>query len=409
MSSGVKLQLLQNAVHPVEELRQVKIQADQYKTQSGQAIGYDHYVSLLKSAADQYDSQFTPKSPPNFARSNKRSVYQAEHGNHSLDTPIHDLDYSNKESHSPEEEGTESHELYELYAAVQGVRLPWDKWKKLSQKDQAAWKTLSLETKRMLLGNLQANKLSTSQLNSKRKVNLHETDPEVLQSLMDTLYDQRLGSEGDVDNAALSQDEDQSDNNEDDTLLAHATNRHSDVPPSDLAKILSTSISKYKKGSGKWGEAKVKGKTKVNKAEQDQITVNGVPYTRQVNTHELKQWKSQEDEENQVYAVSTHKTSYSGYALVDRGANGGIAGANVKVIEKTHCHVNVEGIDNHQVTDIVIATVGGVIMTQRGPVIGIMHQFAYTGKGKMILSCVQMEHYQHDVNDKSMKTSGGLQ
>lgn len=50
------------------------------------------------------------------------------------------------------------------------------------------------------------------------------------------------------------------------------------------------------------------------------------------------------------------------YVLVDRGANGGITGSNVRIIRQSDWKVNVSGIDNHQLTTIV--TAGGVIWTQ---------------------------------------------
>ncbi len=37
--------------------------------------------------------------------------------------------------------------------------------------------------------------------------------------------------------------------------------------------------------------------------------------------------------------------------------------------------MDVQGINNHQMTDIPIATVGSVINTQHGEVIAIMHQY----------------------------------
>jgi hypothetical protein len=42
-------------------------------------------------------------------------------------------------------------------------------------------------------------------------------------------------------------------------------------------------------------------------------------------------------------------------------------------------------------------------------VIGIFPQYAYLGSGKTIHSAAQLEHYQNDVNDRSIKVSGGLQ
>ena len=96
-------------------------------------------------------------------------------------------------------------------------------------------------------------------------------------------------------------------------------------------------------------------------------------------------------------------------ALVDRGANGGICGNDVRVISKTGRTVDVQGIDIHQIVDIPIVTAGAVISTQRGYVVLIMHQYAHVGHGKSIHSCGQMEMFGNDVNDKSMKVSGGLQ
>ena len=56
-----------------------------------------------------------------------------------------------------------------------------------------------------------------------------------------------------------------------------------------------------------------------------------------------------------------------------------------------------------------IVTANGVVQSQRGPVIAILHQYAYIGDGKIIHSSGQLEHYKNNVNDKSMKVEGGLQ
>jgi len=88
--------------------------------------------------------------------------------------------------------------------------------------------------------------------------------------------------------------------------------------------------------------------------------------------------------------VSVHKSCKIG-SLVDRGANGGIAGDDVRIIEKSDWTVDVRGIDNHQIVDIPIVTAGGVVKTQHGPAIVILHQYAYTGQGKTIHSSAQLE------------------
>jgi hypothetical protein len=76
---------------------------------------------------------------------------------------------------------------------------------------------------------------------------------------------------------------------------------------------------------------------------------------------------------------------------------------------KTENTVKIRVTDNHQCTNIDIGTVGEVIQTQRGPIIGIMHQYALLNKGSTIHSPCQFEWYKNDVNDKSINVPGGLQ
>lgn len=107
-----------------------------------------------------------------------------------------------------------------------------------------------------------------------------------------------------------------------------------------------------------------------------------------------------------LYNVSScHATGHKG-SLVDRSANGGIAGGDVCIISKTDRSVDIQGIDNHRINEIPIVTARRVINTQKDPVIAIMHQYAYTGKGKSIHSCAQLEAYKQTVHDKSTKVGG---
>jgi len=62
--------------------------------------------------------------------------------------------------------------------------------------------------------------------------------------------------------------------------------------------------------------------------------------------------------------------------LIDRGANGGIAGDNVRIIATTDSRVNVSGIDNHQLTDLKNVTAGSVCPSKQGEVVVILHQYA---------------------------------
>jgi hypothetical protein len=112
---------------------------------------------------------------------------------------------------------------------------------------------------------------------------------------------------------------------------------------------------------------------------------------------------------HQVYRIANYKACKKGETLVNHGANGGLAGSDVRVTDKTGRSVDVIGIDNHTVNDLPIVTAGAVVNSQRGPVIAILHQYAYVGKGKTIHSSAQLEWYKNNVNDKSMKIADGLQ
>jgi hypothetical protein len=56
-----------------------------------------------------------------------------------------------------------------------------------------------------------------------------------------------------------------------------------------------------------------------------------------------------------------------------------------------------------------IVTAQALIETHKVNVIAVFNQTALLCKGKSILSCLQMEHYGAEINDKSLKLPGGMQ
>ena len=92
--------------------------------------------------------------------------------------------------------------------------------------------------------------------------------------------------------------------------------------------------------------------------------------------------------------------------LVDRGANGGLAGSYMQVIYKTHRKVNISGIDNHEVTGLDVVTAATLLNTSLGKVIGIFNEYAYLGKGSSIHSSGQLEWFKTLVDEKSIKVGG---
>ena len=73
-----------------------------------------------------------------------------------------------------------------------------------------------------------------------------------------------------------------------------------------------------------------------------------------------------------IYHVSKHSTSHYG-SLIDRGANGGLAGSDVRILERTGRTVSVTGIDNHEQPGLDTVTCAALLHTNHGKVVLIMH------------------------------------
>jgi hypothetical protein len=94
-------------------------------------------------------------------------------------------------------------------------------------------------------------------------------------------------------------------------------------------------------------------------------------------------------------------------ALIDRGANGSIAGTDMKVIERSDRTIDLSGLDDHTVRNLPIVTAGGVVNTQAGEIIAIIHHCAdMTNDSRTIISVPQLEAFGCAVDDKSTKISG---
>ena len=92
--------------------------------------------------------------------------------------------------------------------------------------------------------------------------------------------------------------------------------------------------------------------------------------------------------------------------MVDRGANGGIAGSDMRVIHKPHRKINIQGIDNHEITALDVVAAATLLNTSQGKVIGIFNEYAYLGKGSSIHSSGQLEWFKTNVDEKSVKVGG---
>ena len=75
---------------------------------------------------------------------------------------------------------------------------------------------------------------------------------------------------------------------------------------------------------------------------------------RKINTHK-----------RYVFARANQSTNH----LVDRGANGGLVGADMKILQKRDRKIYIVGIDDHELTGLDVVTAAALFETQKGPVI----------------------------------------
>jgi hypothetical protein len=240
-------------------------------------------------------------------------------------------------------------------SSPQCPRMSRDKWFSLSEAQRLIWDQLDDKAKAIILG------ISKPQP-SQRQVNLHEISVfDFLQANAHQLeqipeLDSELNDE-DTEEFQNAQQDSEPDTLTDSVLVHAAKSKSNKLQPGDICRVMS-------------------------KTSKQSVNLTHV-----------------------VYSVSAHKSS-NPHSLVDCGANGGVAGDDVRVIFCTECTVDISGIDNHQVTNIDIGTVGGVVMTQKGFVIAIFHQYALLGKGHSIHSPCPLEWYHNDVNGKSIHING---
>ena len=126
----------------------------------------------------------------------------------------------------------------------------------------------------------------------------------------------------------------------------------------------------------------------------DQFTHDGSTYQRITNHVKIS------------YHIHSASRQNAIGALIDGGANGGMSGSDVRVIEQTLQSADVTGLAEHAVKDRPISTVAAVLNSSRGNIIGIFHQYAHLGTGKTIHSANQMRHFGIEISDAPLTMAG---
>ncbi|KAG7337111.1 hypothetical protein IV203_031603 [Nitzschia inconspicua] len=342
----VKVLHLSQASATVSEFRQVKLTTEVLQMSTKNPIDFQQYCRLLSAAAVQYEDSLTHDDDPWDPGDLTHEDDPWDPGDSfNIDTLISQIEAYAHVSRPRKQRGPSMGSPSNR--SSQRILIPKEVWHTLCDDFQVAWSNLPEEEKAMILS-------TGLPSNNPRVVQLHEQsqDADMEEEFQDAVADSPVEPAQGNDQVQVHNAQQQS---------------VSKFPPYDIRAILSS-------------------KGKQVSTLQAKMCITSTPI---------------------VYRVSATSVK-SKQSLIDRGANGGIAGQDCKVICISDRTVDVQGIDNHQLNSVSIGTAAGYVESHKGPVILILHQYALVGRGHSIHSPGQLEWYKHSVCDKSVHV-GGLQ
>lgn len=156
-------------------------------------------------------------------------------------------------------------------------------------------------------------------------------------------------------------------------------------------------------------------KKKKDTAQQEPLAA--AEASRDVNAYEflINDWDStssggsrQVSMAQRSYRVSSSERRSQASTLMDRGCNGWVGGADLRLISVADPKrvIDVTGLADHQITNLNIGTYGAVCMTNKGPVIVIIHEVAGYGRGRSIACAIQMEDNGVTIDDRPVRLGG---
>ena len=104
---------------------------------------------------------------------------------------------------------------------------------------------------------------------------------------------------------------------------------------------------------------------------------------RDISSHD----SSRQIQTHQRYVFA--RVNQSNHHLIDRGANGGLAGADMRAIHTTPRKINIVGIDDHELTGLNVVTAAALLDTQKGPIIGVFMNMLTLGKAGLFMLLVK--------------------
>jgi hypothetical protein len=361
-SDGIKKRMLESAVRQITELRQVKLYDEHAQATGGPTLTYTAYFDLLMSAATRRDNEI--KLP---AQRSRRTINKAS-SNYDYDSSDQFesgyIDYDN--SHLDYVSDHNDYTSIEVNAMeTRRNHIPGEIWKLLPEEAHEYFRQQNAQRPSTSLSPHKTRFSKPFQRQAKTHM-LDEVDNTDYEACNDEALPSDTGNE--------------------DVNIETIVNKTEQVKlhPGDVRSVVSSA----QKSTGKPPSIF---KPSVNP--NDYVMIRGKKYYA-ANTHFI------------IYSTHSRNLVPQKGSLVDRGANGGIAGSDVIMLEQSHRKCDVTGIDNHTMQNLPIGTCAGLVRSTKGPIIIILHQYAYSGKGSTIHSSAQIESFGHTVDDKSKMVNG---
>jgi hypothetical protein len=318
--------MLLNTVGEVRELAYVKQIGDQDVARGRNPLDYETYMELLLSACSVYDKKVV------LPGKSKRAVYASMIDADDVDVREHDD--GNDNAYAMYNVDTDVSEIMVNAGMQKSSFLPRDEWNKLSD-----------EEKERLIAKRRQERLNSASGTRKsyppRQANVHDIGDVInLDDIVDyTVMKHDVVSSGEEDDKVKSDD--------DDALLAYMAGRTSSL--GDIRQVLAAKSTPDKKNKNR----------KVNASESvpDIVQVGDTTYylnkgeTINVQGHQYSTHMT-----NVNYRVGQHDVAMMEKALIDRGANGGICGDDMLVLEGSERFVDVVGLAGHKVSQLRIVT-----------------------------------------------------
>jgi len=327
-SSGLKKLMLKHAVQSLEPLANVSAIDNNQVAKGENPLDYESYFALLLSATVQHDKR------------NQLSIKK----NHRMQHTINDLDMDFQDFEAMTGPPTEDYEDdfidgFEVHRAFQQSSRPQPSSRNFQARNQQCpyippelWNALPKE----------AQEVFKNYRSKDNPTPMARSAPKLMAKLHDFLSSHDHGIEYEDQEPPDHHDGDESiprapDPTPDEDvqpLLAFLSNQKN-IPPNDIRRVLSPPGNAQKHAP----------KNKTQNAAKHTIILDGVTYKQAMHCVN--------------YKVSAHSSSKAA-TLVDRGANGGMAGSDVRLVETGERYADVSGINDHQISNLPISTVAGL-------------------------------------------------